>query len=91
MNEDNDKKIITVVRKLCIKDSLINSIPMILGTFFWFMITWIGVRYIQIQFINNAMHPIVLIIWIFMMMHLSKKMIPFGVTTYEDEESERSL
>jgi len=81
---------VIVIRRLSIRDSIVNSIPMILGAFFWFIITWSGISYIRIEFFNNAMHPIVLLMWILMMTQIAGKMIPCGSTTYEVEESEVS-
>jgi hypothetical protein len=92
---ENEEKIKTIhyEKKLCVKDSIINSIPCLFSCAMWLGISIIGLDAIAYNFNQYPMWlPVALIIWLLIMFNTTK-IINVPITTYtvkkgyyEDEE-----
>ena len=83
--EKEIKKIIHIEKRLCVKDTLINSLPTFIGGGMWIIITIQGIKILQNTFSDEWL-AIALIIWLLICLDLVKRMIPFSKTTYSVKE-----
>lgn len=73
------------IEKLMLKESLIALIPTILVALVWAGIIFIGLQWINNNFLEDQLRPLIVIVWLISMLSLSKIIpSPYSVSIQEE-------
>jgi len=81
-------KQVLVQKRLCVKDSIIASIPYLFGIFIWIGLFILGMKGIEVFDMTTEFRSIAFILWQLIMLSLTNKLIGFPQTTWEVVEEE---
>lgn len=85
----NKEKITVKMAKVILSTTFMNMIPLLLSLFLWIMIAFLGFNWIKIEFQNDtAAYPLLVIIWMLVMMSLTRILIPHPSVTWSEETLE---